>query len=431
MNRLGDILDVPVVQASEADPPILGQENRVFGSQFIAHVARHTREGEHSDLLRYVAPVVTAPHLLQHLHQLLPHGAYAARHLATVVVVLLRESLVCQNRPHDARPVDGRAAVHRPDDQLELAQHRRPLLRGVAHDAERPRPLAVQAKVLGEGLRQHNPVSLRHEEAEGGSVGLGVAGREALVGRVEEDLVTLGFDHFGDVLPLVHCRITASRVVGTCVEEDDTSAWSTLQVLHQSVVIKAVGTRVVVTVPPHFHSRLAKDGNMIPPSRGRNVDRDLVKAVGLGHELRQEVTPYATRPCPTQALHPGDGREVGVGPVRKLERQPHVRGISRDGGVLLVRARVREQPFLGLAHAGQYPWLPGGVAVGSHAHVDLVLVRAGLERLGDAEDGVGGSLGDGGEVVRALDRLDGGGSFHGKGRRVGVGAGVRCYRGED
>ena len=59
--------------------------------------------------------------------------------------------------PHlldDARAVDGRVAVHGADDELELRLEALGLLRAGAHQREEAHALAVEAEVLGEGLRE-------------------------------------------------------------------------------------------------------------------------------------------------------------------------------------------------------------------------------------------------------------------------------------
>ena len=59
--------------------------------------------------------------------------------------------------PHlldDARAVDGRVAVHGADDELELRLEALGLLRAGAHQREETHALAVEAEVLGEGLRE-------------------------------------------------------------------------------------------------------------------------------------------------------------------------------------------------------------------------------------------------------------------------------------
>jgi hypothetical protein len=66
---------------------------------------------------------------------------------------------------------------------------------------------------LGEALAQRDLVALLDKVAQRVRVGVGVAGREALVGHVEEGEVVLLLDHLGDALPVLARRVDTGRVV--------------------------------------------------------------------------------------------------------------------------------------------------------------------------------------------------------------------------
>ena len=308
VDRPRDVLDVPVVQPREADPAVPRKEDRVLPRQCVAHVGRHAREGEHPDLLRHVTPIVNAPHLPQRFDQSYPHGAYAVRHLPAVVVVLSRERRVREDGAHDVRSVYGRAGVHGTRDQPQLAQHRGPLGGVRAHDAHGPGPLAVQAEILREALREDDVVPPLDERAQRGRVGLGVPRREPLVGRIEERHVPLVRDDVGYRVPLLRGRVAPRGVVGARVQQYHAAVGRVSQVLDEPVVIEPVRGVVVVPVAPHVHAALAEDGGVVPPRGGRDVYGHPGLARGLRDELREEVPPHAARPGAAQGL---DARDDG------------------------------------------------------------------------------------------------------------------------
>lgn len=86
---------------------------------------------------------------------------------------------------------------------------------------EGARALAVEPKVLGEGLRDAEFESLRDEVADGPGVAGQVAGCEALVGAVEEGEEVAVARDGGDGFPLVAGGVDACGVVGAGVQEDD------------------------------------------------------------------------------------------------------------------------------------------------------------------------------------------------------------------
>ena len=96
-------------------------------------------------------------------------------------------------------------------------------------------------------LRQDDVVALFDKQADRGSILVGVARREALVGRVEEADVRLSLDGRRDLLPLLHGGVDAGGVVGAGVEHEDGAVGRRLDVLHHASEVKP--DRLLVVVP--------------------------------------------------------------------------------------------------------------------------------------------------------------------------------------
>ena len=249
MDGIGHIFNIAIVQTRQRDAPIPRQEDAVLARQLVAHVLAHAREGEHPNLSGNVGPVMRAPGRLELVHQQRSHRLDAAGHGLAFAVVLVGQAGIVQHGLDDVGAVNRRAAVHRPDDQLELAHHGLPLFGAVGHDAEGAGPLSVQTKVLGKGLGQGHVVPLLHEQPQRRRIGLGIPRGKSLVGRIEEHMMTLGPDIFGDGLPLLHRWVTSRWIVRAGVKENDAAVRGIAEVLQHAVVIQAVGLGVVVAVP--------------------------------------------------------------------------------------------------------------------------------------------------------------------------------------
>lgn len=90
-------------------------------------------------------------------------------------------------------------------------------IRLAGHKVKSAHTLAIEAKVLGEGLR-HKHVQIRvlfEEVADGPGIFCDAAGRKALVGHVEEREDSLTFADLRNNLPLLLCRVETSGIVGT------------------------------------------------------------------------------------------------------------------------------------------------------------------------------------------------------------------------
>jgi hypothetical protein len=182
---------------------------------------REPGEAEHADLLLDVRPLAGRVERDERVVQLVAHADDAVRHALDLALPLRVQLRVAEDRARDARAVQRRVGVHRPDHDLQLALDARALLGVRGDERERTDALAVETHVLRERLAERDLVTLAHEVAWGERIVCDVAGREALVGHVEEGEVLLVLEERGELLPLVVRRVDAGRVVRTRMQEDD------------------------------------------------------------------------------------------------------------------------------------------------------------------------------------------------------------------
>lgn len=169
-------------------------------------------------------------------------------HALDLTEPLLVELGVVQDLAGNSGSVDGRVGVQWAHEDLDLGVDALLLLGRLAHDTEGADSLAVQAHVLGEGLRQDEAVTLLDEETDRVGVLVGVTAREALVGHVEEGVVRLLFHDGADLAPLLRGRVDTGGVVGAGVEEDHAAFRRGLEVLDHAVKVQAYRVLVVVRV---------------------------------------------------------------------------------------------------------------------------------------------------------------------------------------
>ena len=136
----------------------------------------------------------------------------------------------------------------------------------------------------------------------------------------------------------------------------------------------------------------------------------------LTNELGKVMSTNATGSRTAQTLHASNNVHVGILPVGKLERELDVSDITGNTGIFLVHRGVIEHPTFGLLDTGEDPGLARRVAVGADANVDLFGVLAGLEGLGNAQNGIGRTHGDVGEVLAGRADAFGSGGGEGSGR---------------
>ena len=110
-----------------------------------------------------------------------------------------------------------------------------------------------------------------------------VTTRKALIGHVEEGIVTAFLDNIGNGLPLLLCGINSSRVVRAGVEKDDTVLWHSLDVRNHAIEIQPDGLGIVVPVFLDFQARVVEHSSMIGPARRWNIH-----SFGIGIEALEE-----------------------------------------------------------------------------------------------------------------------------------------------
>mmetsp|Transcript_27839 Transcript_27839/g.69788 ORF Transcript_27839/g.69788 Transcript_27839/m.69788 type:complete len:426 (+) Transcript_27839:122-1399(+) len=382
MDGFGKMVHIGWGDARNADAAVLGHVHVVVRAQRIHLIGCQAGVAKHADLVGDVFPVACGPERLQLVHERLAHVDDAARHGLHVARPLRPEFGVTQDGFHQARAVDGRVGVRRPDHNLQLAQHTRRLVLVSGHYVGRPAAMAVQPKVLRERLCHHHLQALLNEEAHGEGIGRKIARCKPLICRVEKGEVLLLLEDFANFPPLVGAGVHAGGVVGTAVQEHDGALREGLQVGNVVVKVQAARGGVVVAQELDVEPGVVHDRNVVGPRGLGHVH------LGVGKVALEELRQDAQRTSAGDGLrghHPFvlDGRRVLA--KQKVGGQGAKLGGPCDGGVFVVHAV--DFPLSHLDRR-QDPWFAVLVAVSSNAKVDFHIRLVFLECLSDAKDGI-------------------------------------------
>lgn len=274
-----------------------------------------TRETEHANLIRNVVPSARRALLLQALPQALAHLRNATTHRLQILLPLLEQSLIIQHPASDTRAIRRRVtdltalqnSQLRRDMRISLAG----LRTGCGNEMECARALAIQTKVLSEGLGHAQLEALLDEVAHGPGVANEITRGETLVGAVKEgEMVALAHDD-GDVLPLGLGQIDTGGVVGADVQEDDGAGGSIAQGGEHAGEVEAFGLRVEVGVVGEGEVDVGEDLVVVGPGWVGEVDGGFrVGGVEFGEEESAQV----------HGTGAGDGLEGAyLGDVRPVE----------------------------------------------------------------------------------------------------------------
>lgn len=118
---------------------------------------------------------------------------------------------------------------------------------------------SVQTGVLGEALaNQHRDIPF-DEFSDGPGIPVQVATGKALVGAVEKGVVTLLQHHVRDFTPLFPGGVYASRVVSTCMEDEDGTVRGRIDGTKELVESETNGLGIVVLVMEGFEPDIPED----------------------------------------------------------------------------------------------------------------------------------------------------------------------------
>jgi hypothetical protein len=128
-------------------------------------------------------------------------------------------------------------------------------------------------------------VTLLDEVADGESILVRVSTGKALIGHVEEGVVTILLDDIAQSTPLLLGGVDTSGVVCASVKQDNAALGHLLNVLDHTLKVEPDGVLVVVTVFLDLETRVLEDGVVVCPAGVGNVD-----GLVTGEEALEEST---------------------------------------------------------------------------------------------------------------------------------------------
>ena len=126
----------------------------VLGGHHVALVLVEARVREHADLVGDVVPVALGARGGDGVAEQRAHLVDAPSHGGDLAQPLLVQLVVGEHARDDARAVQGRVGVDGASDNLDLGEDAGGLVGVLADNRELADAVAVQTKVLGEGLKR-------------------------------------------------------------------------------------------------------------------------------------------------------------------------------------------------------------------------------------------------------------------------------------
>lgn len=276
INRLGRVYHIPRIQPRHADPPVLRHINMCILPKLQHLLLSQPGETEHANLLGDMFPTaLLAVQLLQLLPQHRPHLLDASAHGAQVCFPLGKQRRIVQHGAGNAGAIRGRIADL---TALKNGKLRRNTADGVGcigawagDEVEGSGALTVKTEILGKGLSNAQFKPLGDEVADGPSVALQIARREALIGAIKERKVLFFADHLGELGPLRLRKVDAGRIVSTGVQENDAARRGLFDGGAHSGKIETFGVRREVGVGFNGKVHVGEDLVVVGPCGGREI----------------------------------------------------------------------------------------------------------------------------------------------------------------
>jgi hypothetical protein len=321
------------------------------------------------------------------------HLSHSSGHEDEVGVPHFLELGVSENDVDNSSSMNWGVGVDGSGDLLNAGVDDVSLSSGSSDDGEETGSLSVDTEVLGEGLEEHNVISVFLEQSERVSISLEVTGGKALVSGIETGEKVLSLDDFEDLLPLLLVGVNTGRVVRADVEHNEGVILAVVQVFAESFEVESLGLGIEVSVGLVVVTNELSKSSVDGPGLGGDHDIDVLVGIPVGEESESK----------SEGSGSGDGlgssnsvflKGNGVSSEGELLR-------SRDEGVnslnssVLVIHIVSENSFFSDSNARQDVRLVVVISVGSHTEEDLLGVSVLLEGVVETKDGISGSVSEG------------------------------------
>lgn len=211
MEGTRNVVDVVSVEASNGDSSVHGHVDGVLLSELVDHVLVETGEGKHTNLRDNVIPVVLVSEGGEAGVEGSSHLSHSVGHEDEVGVPHLLELGVSEDDIDNSSSMNWGVGVDRSGDLLNAGVDDVSLGSGSSDDGEETGSLSVDTEVLGEGLEEHNVISVLLEKSERVGISLEVTRGKALVSGIETGEKVLSLDDFED---FCHCSWLGSTPVG-------------------------------------------------------------------------------------------------------------------------------------------------------------------------------------------------------------------------
>ena len=299
--------------------------------------------------------------------QRLAQAQHVQPHLLQLGLPLRPQARIRQDRRHDPRPVVGRKGIVLPVKKGEVALRHPRLCRVPPDGDQKPRPLAIDAEVLGTGRRDDAFVEPRRHRPRGPGIGIKPVA-EPLIGDVDKRHRPPRLQKRDDRLPLLLRQVRPGRVVAAAMQQHRIPRHDLPQIGHQPGKVDIPRALVEIAVLGHLHAKVSHDRGMVRPGRRRKPDRRPRR--GQPDQLQR----LPDRPRAARRGH----RRHPFPRHRAAQHQPNHRlgkgGIAGQPGIGLGLLRLPDAPLRRL-HCPHHRRQPRRVLVDAHAQVDLVLAR--------------------------------------------------------
>lgn len=128
-----------------------------------------------------------------------------------------------------------RVGVSGSNDSAHVGNEFGSLILTVSEGVETSHSFSIETEVLGEGLAEEELDVLLHEVSNGESILMEISSSESLVGRIEQDQMTIVLDSGRDSLPLGFGWVASGWVMSARVEKEDGSWWGSIDRINKGI----------------------------------------------------------------------------------------------------------------------------------------------------------------------------------------------------
>ena len=295
IDGLSNVIDILWVESNHSDSSVFHHVNMMLVDHVQTLGLSKSCVGEHANLVSDVLPASWSIQLLYSCSQFLSDSNDTLSNTSEFRLPLVEQTITVQNFLSNSGSMKRRRWVISTNDHLDLTQTFACSLFISSNDMKTTDSLTIETHVFSIALRNEHWFEFLCKVSDGFNILEDIPTCKSLVCWIEERNEFLSLHDFSYLLPIWGGRVDTSRIMSTCVKQNNVVFLGVLKKRDQIIDSYFLGLGIVVRILLNLEIWSLNDVLMVGPGRGGNQDFDFVTMKLLSDEFEAKAQSSSTR----------------------------------------------------------------------------------------------------------------------------------------